>query len=219
MRTRSVQAALLLCAVTLLGPTAVGAELASDAAFTPQELRQLAHGQRVERRVTQERGELRLMGGTSWQVIDAGPDAVWAALLDTSHYGRMLPQVSAAKLVHDTGDNRTLFVQHGNSLARTSYYLDVRLDPSRRGMTFHVDESRPRSIRAAWGFYTLRPYGADKTLLVYGVMADIGDGLVLTLIRPSVHEWMMKVPSLVKRFVESARARAARATAPPGHSG
>jgi hypothetical protein len=216
---RSLQAVLLLCVAISLAPAAVGAEVTSDAAFTAEELQRLAQGQRVERRVTQERGDLRLMGGTSWQVIDAGPDAVWDALLDTSHYGRMLPQVSEARLVHDTGDNRTLFVQHGHSLARTSYYLDVRLDPSRRGMTFHVDESRPRSIRAAWGFYTLRPYGVDKTLLVYGVMADIGDGLVLALIRPSVHEGMMKVPSLVKRFVEGSRARAARATATHGRPG
>jgi hypothetical protein len=56
-------------------------------------------------------------------------------------------------------------------------------------------------VRAAWGFYNLRPHG-EGTLLAFGIMADIGDGLLTALVRPQVHEWMMKVPWMVKRFVE-----------------
>jgi hypothetical protein len=87
-------------------------------------------------------------------------------------------------------------------LTEASYYLDVRLDPAGRDMTFRVNETRPRGIRAAWGFYAVRSYAGGRTLLVYGVMADIGDGLARALLRSSVHEWMMKVPWMVKRFVE-----------------
>jgi hypothetical protein len=48
----------------------------------------------------------------------------------------------------------------------------------------------------------VRAYAGGKTLLAYGVMADIGNGLGSMLLRGSVHEWMMKVPWMVKRFIE-----------------
>jgi hypothetical protein len=166
------------------------------------ELQRLGEGELVERRLFREQGELRLMGGTSWQVIDAVPEVVWQALLDTPYYDRMLPQVAEARVITDAGRNRTLFVRHGRGLLQTSYYLDVQLDHQRRDMSFRVDTSRPHGIRAAWGFYAVRSYAEGKTLLVYGVMADIGDGLGTMLLRGSVHEWMMKVPWMVKRFVE-----------------
>lgn len=205
MGMRTATAALV--ALSLLGPAVAWAGMAGDADFTPQELRRLDLGKLVERRVIQHRGELRLMGGTSWQVISASPDAVWEALLDTAHYPRMMPQLSEARIVVDAGADRTVFMRHGNSIAQKSYYLAVHLDRVQRDITFRVDESRPRNIRAAWGFYAVRPYASGKALLVYGVMADIGDGLVAALFRSSVHEWMMKVPWLVKRFVEGKPAR------------
>ena len=78
----------------------------------------------------------------------------------------------------------------------------MRVDRGRRSLTFRVDETQPHGIRAAWGFYTVRAYPKGRALLVYGVMADIGDGLVTALMRSTIHEWMMKVPWMVKRFVE-----------------
>ena len=60
--------------------------------------------------------------------------------------------------MRDSGDSRTLFLRHGSSIAQTSYYLDVSVDRGRRSMTFHIDETRPHSIRAALGFYAVRAY-------------------------------------------------------------
>ena len=41
-----------------------------------------------------------------------------------------------------------------------------------------------------------------KTLLAYGVMADIGGGFLMGSMRDSVHEWMLRTPWMIKRFVE-----------------
>jgi len=202
-RRYSTGFALLLAAVAVLGPAARSAGLdAQQSDLSLDELQRLSHGELVERRMTRERGDLRLMGGTSWQVIKASPDVVWKALLDTPYYPRMLPALSEAKVISETGPTRTLFMRHGTGIAQTSYFLDVKLDHRRREMSFRVDPTRPHGIRAAFGFYTARPYVGGRTLLVYGVMADIGDGLGSALLRGSVHEWMMKVPWMVKRFVE-----------------
>jgi hypothetical protein len=178
------------------------AGLEGQSGLNDEELRKLGDGELVERRVTREQAGMRLMGGTSWQVIDAPPEVVWQALRDTPYYPRMLPQLIEARLVNADGMSRKLFMRHGSGLAQTSYYLDVHFNLPRHEISFRVDDSRPSGIRAAWGFYSVRPYGHGRTLLVFGVMADIGDGIATALLRGTVHEWMMKVPFMVKRFVE-----------------
>jgi hypothetical protein len=194
-------------AALMAHPEAARAGVGSGSEFTAQELRQLNRGDLIQRRVVEDRGDRRFMGGTAWQVIDAPPEVLWQALLDTAHYSRMLPQVTEAHVVRDRGDTRTVFVRHGGTLIETSYYLEVALQPNRSGIKFHVDEAHAHGIRSAWGYYALRPYPGGKTLLVYGVMADIGDGIVALLLRSTVHEWMLKVPWMVKRFVEGSGRR------------
>jgi hypothetical protein len=185
-----------------VAPALAGPDHGEAAAFSGEELGQLRRGELVERRVVQRRGSLRLMGGTSWQVIDARPEVVWQALLDTEHYDRMMPQVLEARLVDEDADRRTVFMRQGNPVLQTSYYLEVDIDRSSHAVRFSKDDSRPGNLRAAWGFYEVRAYGKDKALLTYGVMADPGDGLIGGLLRGTVHEWMMKVPWMMKRFIE-----------------
>src|SRR5690242_7403297 len=92
----------LALAIAAPAPAIAGDGLGARA-FSTGELQRLEAGELVVRRVTAEQGALHLMGGTSWQVIDAAPELVWRVLLDTTHYPRILPQVREAKLVQDEG--------------------------------------------------------------------------------------------------------------------
>jgi hypothetical protein len=170
--------------------------------LTAGEQRRLESGELVERRLVREQGDLRLIGGTSYQVIDADIDVVWRAVLDTQYYTRTLPQVKEARVIEDRGATRTIFLRHASGLVDTSYCLQLALDPARYELTFRLDETRPHSLGAAFGFYSLRPYRQGRTLMAYGVMADLGDGLGSLIFRGSVHEWLMKVPFMMKRFIE-----------------
>jgi hypothetical protein len=162
--------------------------------------------------MVERRGSLELRGGTSYQVIDAPLRVVWRALLDTPYYHRMMPRVLEARVVtervvtgksKDDARERTVFMRQGVGPFEKAYYLDVHIHEERGDITFSVDERRPHDLRAAWGFYTVRPYAdGSKTLLAYGVMADIGAGPVGMLAGDDVHEWLLKVPWTVKRFVE-----------------
>lgn len=176
-----------------------------DAAqLTHEELGRLKAGHLVLRPATRMRRGVKLMGGSSWQLIDASPEVVWRALLDTPHYPRMMPQVIEARLVRTEGDQRTVFMRQGSAgLLEATYYLNVKVDAARHGLTFSVDERMPHDVlEAVWGFYSVHPYGQGKTVLAYGVMADIRGGIVATVLRNSMHEWMLKTPWLIKRFVE-----------------
>jgi hypothetical protein len=88
------------------------------------------------------------------------------------------------------------------------YVLDLQVDAERHDLTFSLNPASMPGPRAAWGFISLGAYGAGRTLLSYGVMADPGDGIVTSLLRGSMHEWMLRVPAQMKRFIESHGAQA-----------
>lgn len=170
--------------------------------LTSAERTRLSLGQLVTRPTIERRGSLRLVGGSSWQVVHAKPSVVWQAVLDTPRFHRMLPRVRHAKLVAKTAQQRTVFIRHDGGVVDVDYYLTVKTYPERWDITFALDESRPHEVRAAWGFYSIRPYGKDKTLVAFGAMVDVGDGLIASLARSTVQEWTLKVPAMVKSFVE-----------------
>ena len=176
----------------------------SSSSFTAEEWRKLEAGELVLRPSSRQQGGKRLMGGSSWQMIDAAPEAVWRALLDTSHYHKMMPQVLEARVVGKQDNVRTVFLRQGaEGWVEAKYYLRVSVHEERHDITFTVDDSKPREVlRSAWGFYTVRPYRDGRTLLAYGVMADIGTGFMAGVMRHNVHEWMLRTPWLIKRFVE-----------------
>ena len=190
---------LLVCAVVFSTPAIVRG---ADDQLTVDERKQLERGELVVRPTTERRGRLDLIGGTSWQLIDAKPDVVWEALLDTQYYHRMLPQVREAKLVADHRDVRTVYLTHGFGLLRASYHLKVKLKETDREIWFAMDDTKPHQLEAAWGFYSVRPYRGGRTLLTYGVMADLGEGVLRSVVKGTVHEWILRVPWMVKRFVE-----------------
>jgi ribosome-associated toxin RatA of RatAB toxin-antitoxin module len=181
-----------------------------DGAFSPDELHSLRAGQLVKREAREERGSLQLMGGSSWQLIDAPPDVVYRALLDTGKYKRMLPAVTGSTLVAEQPGSRVVRLEHKRGPIGVSYDVRARFYPERRDITFGLEHAPGGAPRAAWGFFSVRPYGqaGNLTLLSYGVMADPGDGILVGILRGVVHDWMLQVPRLVKGFVESHEGRA-----------
>lgn len=195
--------ALSLVSVGLWVGVATAVAAPKPAPLTAAERVRLSAGELVVRSKIERRGSLRLVGGTSWQVIDAPPSVVWQAVLDTPHYHRMLPRVERAKVVAKGARQRTVFLEHAAGPISASYFLKVRTYPERWDVTFVLDDTRPHSVRAAWGFYSIRAYGDGKTLLAYGAMVDVGDGVLAALARNKVQQWTLRVPALIKRFVEN----------------
>jgi len=193
-------ALMLLCIAAFAGPAFAGT---GGRDLSSAERASLAAGALVSRPLAERRGSLDLLGGTSYQVIDAPLSVVWNALLDTQYYHRMMPRVLEARLVQGGADQRTVFMRQGAGPFVRAYYLCVHIRQERGDISFSVDEHRPHDLRAAWGFYNVRPYGDGKrTLLAYGVMADLNVGALAAFVRGDVHEWLLKVPWTVKRFVE-----------------
>lgn len=183
--------------------------------FSDAEKTKLAAGQLVMRRAREEKDGLRLIGGSSWQLIKASPDTVFRALLDTPRYDRMLPTVSRAQLVSEQPTLRRVKLEHKKGPLGVSYRIALIIDAARRDITFKLNDRLESGVRAAWGYLTVTPWGAGKSLLSYGVMADPGDGLLVGLVRDVIQEWMLRVPEQVRKHVESATGRALYGTISP----
>ena len=180
--------------------------LASDAReLSSEEEADLRAGKLVTRPIEKMSYGRQLIGGMAWQMIDANVETVYAALTDVHAYVKYLPAAEDVREVAP-GPPPILFVQHRLGLIRAGYYVRTLPDPSRHSLRIQLDRSRPASIRDAWAELRVYPYGNHRSVVSLIVMADLGDSLVIRLIRSNIHTWMLRVPQLLKRHVESTAA-------------
>lgn len=214
LRLRPPHGGFLLLAALLLG--VVGHAQEPPRPFTDAEQAALSRGALIIHTQAHRRDGLSLVGGTSWQVIALPPDAVWRGVLDTAHYPQMLPACAEARVVSHDDTTSVIYIRQSSGPVGLDYFLETHVHAAQRDLTFTLDPHRPHGIRAAWGFFTVRPYGADRSLLAYGVMADIGEGLIGGVLRPAVHGSMMRVPQTMRHWIEGrGRARYLAPEPPP----
>lgn len=181
---------------------------AASEAFSADELRRLDAGQLVTRRTSRRRGQLSLIGGSSWQVVEQPADVTWRALQDRTAYTRMLPATEDAQVVSQHGDESVMRIRHAVGFVNAQYYLRMTFDDERRDIAFRLDRQRPHDVRAAWGFIQVRPYeDSDRRSLVsYGVMLDPGGGMLGGVLRGQIHEWVLRVPSTIRGYLHGSGA-------------
>lgn len=191
----------LECALGLLPVSMLAAQ--GGAAFTPDEIARLEAGKLVTRPTRVHRDGMSLIGGSSWRVIDAPPELVWRALHDFEHYPNMMPQVIEARPLANSGDERSLYIRNGRWPIFASYYLLLNSDREALTIKFHLDHERPHGVNECWGFVRLVPHGARRTLMTFGVLADLGHGILVAVGASIFQSAVLEVPSTVKKFLES----------------
>ncbi len=193
-----VAALVAWAAVIAASPT--GAQ-SSGGEFTASERRALRAGELVQRPATRNEGGFNYLGGNSWLRVRAPIETVWQTVRDTSTYPRLIPSLTDVTVLEDHPGRRLVRMQHRHSFATASYYARIRIDDERRHMSFELDRSRPHDLRAGRGFITLSAYRGD-TIVAWGVLADIGGGVVMQVFGPFLYDWMLKVPRCVRAEVE-----------------
>jgi hypothetical protein len=178
--------------------------LTSDSrAFSAEEEQLLRAGELVVRPTEVVRGGARLMGGLAWQVVHASPERVWRALTNVRTYPRFLPAVEEARFVENSGGDQRLFIRHHMGFVNASYFVLATHDASANRVRFRLDRSRPSSIRDAFGELRVTAYPGGRSVVSLAILADVGEGLIAGLVRKNVHEWMLRVPAQLKKYVES----------------
>ena len=203
-RARAIRAGVAVSASLLFGLVLVvpaGSAPAAAQQFDSREVARLRAGRLVTRPVVRRRGNLHLVGGTSFQVVNLPLEAVWETLSDPSLYERMLPSARSADVVSERGDRAVLRIVHQLGPVSASYHLALSFHSRGHDIDFELDSQRRNDLRAAWGFLQAAPYEDGRTLLTWGVLADPGGGLLAGLVRGQIHDWMLQVPADIRRFL------------------
>jgi len=196
---------LVATALALLVGTAAAQQQPQSAqgeVFTAEEQRLLANGRLVRRRATRRRGQLRLIGGSAFQVVNRSVDDTWQVLCDEGSYTSWLPQTDDARTVWHRPGERVMRFRHSVGLVTAQYHLRLTYDHEHHDLAFRLDPQRPNDLRAAWGFFRVQPYedDADRSLVSYGVMADVGGGVIGGMFRDQIHESLLLVPASIRRY-------------------
>jgi hypothetical protein len=203
--TRTLQGAVVTLLAAVLLSVVAHAREAESRELSADEQAQLHAGKLVVRSEQATRGSAHLIGGLSWQVVDASVDEVWRALSNVGAYPKFLPAVSEARVVETfggSGSHQRLFVRHETPFLDTSYYVLTRTEVGTHTFSFRLDRSRAAAMNDAWGELRVSPYEPGKSVVSLAIMADLGSGLVARLVRSQVHEWMLRIPEQLKHYVE-----------------
>jgi hypothetical protein len=205
-------------------PTLIGVRLVVVAAFalatlsapgaradglTIDETSRLLEGQSVARTQDLTRGSRRYVGGVTYTVVDGTPDDVTAVLDDVRYWRRFLPKARDARLVGTLDGDPLVRVTHGSAIVQVSYVLRVHRDGN--VVRFWMDESREHDIEDAWGFFRAEPMRDGRTLVTYGILVDMGDGLLRDLFESRMRQLALDVPVLVRDVIIERQARGRRA--------
>lgn len=171
--------------------------------LAPAELTRLDHGETIIREQTLDYRDRHYVGGVTYTVLAASAAEVAALFDDVSAYQKVLPKTKGARKVGTDGGDTLVELVQGNALYEATYTIRVRR--STRELRFWLEPTRPHEIDDAWGFFRMEPFvsanGEERVLLTYGVLVDVGPGIVRELFEERVRAAMLSVPQLVQRHL------------------
>jgi hypothetical protein len=123
---------------------------------------------------------------------------------------RILPKARSSRRVGMAGTDALVEMTHGNALVHATYTMRVRHDG--HGVRFWMDTRRPHDIEDAWGFLHAMPRADGRTLVTYGVLIDMGPGLLRDMFEDRVRDAALSVPDRIRGLVLERNAASARAS-------
>jgi hypothetical protein len=151
----------------------------------------------------------RYVGGVTYTLIDARLPELLTLFEDVQAYGQVLPRTKQARLIGMNDGDLFVELRQGTSMLETSYTIRVHREPDAEGQgtvfRFWLDRSKPHGIEDAWGYFRLEPVadgpaGSPRVLLTYGILVDIGPGLVRDLFEESLRQLALTVPQRVRQY-------------------
>lgn len=194
-----------MMAIAMLATAPAGGAAPPTGALTPQESIELAHGQTVERPQLVEHGGERLVGGVTYTIVNATPAELESVLDAVPSYESILPYTKSATLLARIDDDAIVALRQGNALVDAGYALRIRKDARAGEVRFWLDRARPHDIADAWGFFRVTPLpdiaGVPRSLVTYGILVDIGPGLIRTLFESKIRNVVLTVPQRLRGYL------------------
>ena len=194
---------LVLGFLVATGASARADEGVGPLGLTEDESARLEQGFLITHPKAERRGDLRLVGGTAFQLIDLPPKAVWQGVIqDPSRYQFILPCARESReTARESEADRTVFIRHAYGPASAEYHVRMHFDPATHTVMFRMADDLPHSIVAGWGFFRLHAWEGGRTLVSWGVLVDPGHGLLIETFLPRVRVLLLRVPLKLRRYL------------------
>lgn len=194
-------AVLCACLLALPGSATAAPALPGTAPLSQRDREALTAGEMVSRPLRFDHGGGRYVGGISYQVVEARPELVLAALSDVTNWPDALPRTKSARLLESApGLSRVELVQ-GSGLIDARYAVVLeRADVET--IRFWLDPAHPHDIRDVWGFFRVQSFPGGRSLITVGAALDLGDGLARALFEDKIAAMMLRAPRKIRAFVE-----------------
>jgi hypothetical protein len=192
----------------ILGLVAASTMARADS-LSGTEIGHLMHGQTVSRKQDVRQGMHRLVGGVSYTVVDWRPDDVAALIYDVGLWKRLIPRVYEFRRISNVGNDPRVEVHNGNSFISVSYSMRIRREG--RVVRFWMDPTLPHDIQDVWGFFRPEQLPDGRTLITFGILIDLGDGMIRDLFEDAVRELALGIPDNVRTVIAERTARGRRA--------
>jgi hypothetical protein len=176
------------------------APLAQAGGLTAGETQRLLRGETVVRAQSLRRGDRRYVGGVTYTVVDADADTVANTLGDVEAWRHILPRTRSARRTGTSGEDALIELTQGTALVEATY--TIRMRRQGRVVRFWLDPDHRHDIEDAWGFVRTTPMTDGRTLVTYGILIDIGPGLLRDLFEDRVRELALSVPDQVRGLVQ-----------------
>jgi hypothetical protein len=179
-------------------------------ALSGGEVEQLIGGQNVSRRQDVRQGSRRYVGGVAYSIVDWTPAEVTSLLYDVSLWKRFIPMSRRVARIASAGDDPRVEVSHGNAFINVKYSMRVKREG--RIVRFWMDPTLPHDIEDVWGFFRPEPLADGRTLITFGILIDLGDGMLRDLFEDRVRELaVVEIPNNVRTVISERTARGQRA--------
>ncbi len=156
----------------------------------------------VSRPMRFDTAEGHYVGGVSYQILEARPEAVLAALSDVTNWPEALPRTKSARLLDSShGLSRVELVQ-GSGPVDARYAVVLEKAGDGETIRFWLDPSRAHDIRDVWGFFRVQPLPRGRSLITVAAALDLGDGLARLLFEDRIATMLLHTPRQIRAFVE-----------------
>jgi hypothetical protein len=182
-----------------------GVASASTLDVSAEDEAQLAEGRTVSYPQTVARRGRRYVGGVSYAVVHASVPELIEVFRDISAYREVLPYARAARLVGNVGSDQLIEISQGTAFVEAVYTLRMHMDADQRRVRFWLDPGRPHGLDDAWGYFKVDPLpdaddGSPRVLLSYGILVDLGPGLMRDFFEGRIQASMLAIPDRLQRY-------------------
>lgn len=169
----------------------------------------LLEGHRVSEPMRFDEAGGHYVGGLSYQLVAAPAGEVLRALEDPDQLARILPYTRHLRELDPRGDRRRLEVTQGNDLVEASYTVEIESDYEKGEHRFWLEPSRPHAIDDVWGYFRVRQFDDERSLITVAVALDVGPGLVRMLFEDRIRDIILATPSRIRDVMEQGPSRVA----------